>query len=84
MPSIKPVSDLRNYNEVLCDVGEGRPVFLTKNGRGRFAIIAIEDYEKQQATITLLSELANGANSGREKGWLSEQEAARTLGVNVD
>jgi hypothetical protein len=32
MPNIKPVSDLRNYNEVLrsCQVGE--PVFLTKNG----------------------------------------------------
>ena len=34
IPNILPVSDLRNYNEVLksCQVGE--PVFLTKNGRG--------------------------------------------------
>ena len=33
MPNIKPISDLRNYNEVLRDVEEGSPVFLTKNGR---------------------------------------------------
>ena len=35
MPNIKPVSDLRSYNEVLKDVAVGEPVFLTKNGRGR-------------------------------------------------
>ena len=32
MPTIKPVSDLRNYNEVLRDIAVGEPVFLTKNG----------------------------------------------------
>ncbi len=35
MPNIKPISDLRNYTEVLHDVEEGSPVFLTKNGRGK-------------------------------------------------
>ena len=30
MPNIKPISDLRNYNEVLRDVTAGEPVFLTK------------------------------------------------------
>ena len=38
MPNIKPISDLRNYSEVLHDVAVGAPVFLTKNGRGRYAI----------------------------------------------
>ena len=32
MPNIKPVSDLRNYGEVLRDVAVGQPVFLTRNG----------------------------------------------------
>ena len=36
MPNIKPISDLRNYNEVLRDVTIGSPVFLTKNGRGKY------------------------------------------------
>ena len=46
MISIKPVSDLRNYNEVLQDVREDSPVFLTKNGRGCYALLSIKDYEK--------------------------------------
>lgn len=59
MPNIKPISDLRNYSEVLHDVAVGAPVFLTKNGRGRYAIIDIQDYEKTQATIRLMNELEN-------------------------
>ena len=51
MPNIKPVSDLRNYTEVLRDVAEGAPVFLTRNGRGRYAILDMADYEKLQASI---------------------------------
>ena len=34
MPNIKPISDLRNYSEVLHDVAVGAPVFLTKTGAG--------------------------------------------------
>jgi prevent-host-death family protein len=48
MPNIKPVSDLRNYTEVLKDIEAGEPVFLTKNGRGRYVIVDMEDYEKTQ------------------------------------
>ncbi|HAG12142.1 MAG TPA: prevent-host-death protein [Desulfotomaculum sp.] len=76
MPNIKPVSDLRNYNEVLRDVAVGAPVFLTKNGRGRYALIDITEYEKIQATIKLMGELAKGRKSGEEKGWVS-REAVR-------
>ena len=71
MPNIKPISDLRNYSEVLRDVDVGSPVFLTKNGRGRYAIVDIQDYEKTKATITLMNELEKGRKSGEEKGWLS-------------
>ena len=80
MPSISPVSDLRNYNAVLKNVGVGKPVFLTKNGRGRFAIVDIVEYEKMQATITLLAELAKGEKSGREKGWLDAADVEAALG----
>jgi prevent-host-death family protein len=73
MPKIKPISDLRNYNEVLRDVSIGEPVFLTKNGRGRYALVDIADYEKTQATIKLLSELNQGRKSGEDKGWLSSE-----------
>lgn len=63
MPNIKPVSDLRNYNEVLKDISVGSPVFLTKNGRGKFVIVNIEEYEKTQETIKSLSDLLEKATS---------------------
>jgi len=74
MPNIKPISDLRNYSEVLRDVAVGSPVFLTKNGRGRYAIVDIQDYEKTKATLQLMNELAKGKKSGEENGWLSSAD----------
>ena len=82
MPNIKPVSDLRNYNEVLRDIAVGEPVFLTKNGRGRYAIIDMDEYEKYQATIKLMSELIKGETSAREKGYIDIKEVENMLGVN--
>lgn len=81
MPNIKPVSDLRNYNEVLRDISLGEPVFLTKNGRGRYVIVDMDEYEKQQATIKLLSELAKGEESVKQNDWLSQSDVERELGL---
>ena len=83
MPSIKPVSDLRNYNEVLHDIDVGRPVFLTKNGRGRYAILDMREYEKTQATIKLMAELARGERSAKENGWLTADEVEKKLGLSL-
>lgn len=74
MPNIKPISALRNYTEVLRDVAEGSPVFLTKNGRGRYAIVDMQDYERTQATLRLMNELAKGRKSGEETGWLTPED----------
>ncbi|MBQ2759092.1 MAG: type II toxin-antitoxin system Phd/YefM family antitoxin [Clostridia bacterium] len=65
MPNIKPVSDLRNYNEVLRDISVGEPVFLTKNGRGKYVIVDMDEFEKTQATLKLMSELAKGEASAK-------------------
>ena len=46
MPNILPVSDLRNYNEVLKNCSIGETVFLTKNGRGKLVVMDIEDNEE--------------------------------------
>lgn len=81
MPNIKPISDLRNYSEVLHDVSVGSPVFLTKNGRGRYAIMDIQDFEKTQATLRLMDELAKGQKSGEEKGWLTLEAVEERLGI---
>ena len=58
MASIKPVSDLRNYNIVLKDCVKGSPVYLTKNGRGKFVLMDIEDFEREKAEKLLLSKIA--------------------------
>jgi antitoxin Phd len=82
MPNIKPVSDLRNYNEILKGISAGDPVFLTKNGRGRFAIVDIEEYEKTQATIKLLSKLLEGVQAvQKEDEWLTEQQVRENIGI---
>ena len=84
MPNIKPVSDLRNYSEVLHDVAVGAPVFLTKNGRGRYAIMDIEDYERTQATLRLLNELAAGRRSGEQEGWRSAEDVRAHFAQKTD
>ena len=84
MPNIKPISDLRNYSEVLHDVAVGAPVFLTKNGWGRYAIVDMHDYEKTQATLRLMNELAKGRKSGEEKGWLTPEEVRAHFRTRAD
>jgi len=63
MPNIRPVSDLRNYSDVLrsCEIGE--PVFLTKNGRGCYVLLDIREYEKQQAVMKLLYKLSEAEDA---------------------
>ncbi|SFR10939.1 type II toxin-antitoxin system prevent-host-death family antitoxin [Desulfoscipio geothermicus] len=81
MPNIKPISDLRNYNEVLRSIEEGSPVFLTKNGRGRYVVMDMQEYEKMQAKLKLLTELAKGEKAGQENRWLTIDELEASLGV---
>lgn len=47
MPHIRPISDLRNTNEIseLCH-STHEPVFITKNGYGDLAIMSMETYEE--------------------------------------
>ena len=45
---------------VLRDTAVGAPAFLTKNGRGRNAILDMQNFKKTQATIRLMNELAKG------------------------
>jgi len=79
MPIIKPVSDLRNYNEVLSAVTDDAPVFLTKNGRGRYAVVDIAAYDRLQAELKLVAALAEGEASARQEGWVDLDAARRRV-----
>lgn len=47
MPQIRPITDLRNTNEIseICHAKQ-EPVFITKNGYGDLVVMSIETYEK--------------------------------------
>ena len=80
MPNILPISDLRNYNEVLKNCQVGEPVFLTKNGRGRFVVLDIEDYERERAEKKLLIKLKEAEEAVKNgENWLSLEEAKAAL-----
>ncbi|MGM0653256.1 MAG: type II toxin-antitoxin system Phd/YefM family antitoxin [Bacillota bacterium] len=46
MPRIRPITDLRNTNEIsdLCHE-KNEPIFITKNGYGDLVVMSIETYE---------------------------------------
>lgn len=50
MPSIRPVSDLRNhFAEITREVQASKePVFLTKHGVGSIVVMSMEAYEEQR------------------------------------
>lgn len=81
MPNIKPISDLRNYTDVLREVRDNNPVYLTRNGRGEYAIVKIDELDRLRATVALMAQLEEGENSAREHGWISADDAEAALGL---
>ena len=84
MPNIKPVSELRNYGEILRDVAVGQPVFLTKNGHGRYAIMDMEEYHQYENLLAmqkLMEELEKGRRSGEERGYFSLEEMEKEFEI---
>ena len=83
MNMIRPVSDLRNnFADISKTVHEtAQPVFLTKNGRGRFVVMDIEDYERDKAEKKLLEKLQEAEAAVKDgNGWLSLDELKTMIG----
>ena len=59
MPQIRPITDLRNTNEI-SDVCHARPepVFITKNGYGDLVVMSIETYEDMIQTASIDSAIS--------------------------
>lgn len=60
MPSIRPISDLRNSaNEISDFCRQSRePVYITRNGTGDMVVLNIDEYERQMSLIDLYGKLA--------------------------
>ena len=58
MPTIRPISELRNTTEIsdLCHKVQ-EPVFITKNGYGDLVVMSIETYERGQAMADIYRKL---------------------------
>ena len=80
MPIIKPVSELRNYPDVLKEVKAGVPVYLTKNGSGRYVLMDIADYATVEAAVRLNHELMRGRLAGETQGWISKDAMRQHFG----
>jgi len=80
--NIKPISDLRNYNSVLKDCQNGSPVFLTKNGRGKYVIMDADQYDAMMAEIRLLAKVAQAEQRIADgEAYISLEELRAKLGV---
>lgn len=84
MPSIIPVSDLKNYTSIINKVTYGNRVYLTKNGHGQCALIDIQELDeldKQKALLQLMTKLAEAKVSVKEEGTISADMLEKELGL---
>ena len=60
MPSIRPISDLRNSANEISDFCRQtpEPVYITRNGTGDMVVLNMEEFERREALIDLYAKLA--------------------------
>jgi len=64
MPTIKPISDLRNKSNVVAELANNsyEPIFITKNGEGNLVVISMPHYSKMQLKLDLFTKLSVARN----------------------
>lgn len=86
MPNIKPISDLRNYTDVLKEVDLSNRVYLTRNGHGEYAILTmdeVDELDRIKAAYLLLSKLQNAEKKADKEGWVDADALVKELGVDA-
>ena len=84
MPNIKPISDLRNYTDVLKQVDVSKRVYLTRNGHGEYAILTmkeIDELDRYRAAYKLIEKLKTAEAQADVEVWISADALKRELGV---
>ena len=76
MPLIRPITDLRNTNEIsdFCHA-QREPVFITKNGYGDLVLMSMETYERTVAMAEVYRKLMQ-AEAELDAGKAVDGEAA--------
>ena len=81
MPNIRPITDLRNTNEIsdLCHAKK-EPIFITKNGYGDLVVMSMETYEAMLDANELDIAIAESeCEYGRNQKLLNAREALGAL-----
>ena len=84
MPNIVPVSDLRNYTEVLKEVDASRRVYLTRNGRGAYTIMTVEEadeLDRMKAAYSLIADLKRAEERANKEGWINADDFDKEMGI---
>ena len=79
MPQIRPITDLRNTNEIseLCHARR-EPVFITKNGYGDLVVMSIETYEAIMETAAIDTAIAEAEAEFERDGQLLDARESLT------
>ena len=77
MPMIRPITDLRNTNEIsdVCHATK-EPIFITKNGYGDLVVMSIETYERIVENYRIDRAIAEAEAEYEKNGELIEASEA--------
>ena len=84
MPNIKPISDLRNYTDILKQVDVSKRVYLTRNGHGEYGILTmdeIDELDRYRAAYQLISKLKKSEERANLEGWVPSEDVEKELEV---
>ena len=68
MPTIRPISDLRNNANEISDFCRQthEPVYITRNGSGDMVVLSMEEYERQQGKLTVAEQEISAGAEGED------------------
>ena len=77
MPQIRPITDLRNTNEI-SDICHARrePIFITKNGYGDLVVMSIETYEAMVENTVMDTAISEAETEFERDGQLHDAREA--------
>lgn len=84
MPSIMPISDLRNYTEVLKEVDKKNRVYLTRNGHGAYTIMTVaeaDELDRIRAGSALAADLKRAEERAEREGWIDADVFDKEMGI---
>ena len=84
MPNINPISDLRNYTDILKQIDVSKRVYLTRNGHGEYGILTmdeIDELDRYRAAYQLISKLKKSEERANLEGWIPSEDVEKELEV---